>query len=467
MRQGTEAYGTTAQNYNKRYKEGYHDGITISSFENDNIFKIIFFNYLLKLKEIKQLDNTDLETKIIVGLVDFGCGDGRYLIGYKKAVEKINQYASSNHLPELILDIKGYDLSKDGIEIFESKAEVLGLAESVQGFVTEENIALTLEVIDNTSSKDLRDIILSGYGSLSSISPIRSHEYLQGFAKLGFKILYNMMAINGFFNSKPLFNFYQQDLLSGIVSLDRSKLYETDEGKQVLAQITQEWCPRFDINAYLDKLPTAFKAIEIEQGHDVFHDPGSLIYPDSGSEGNLQYYYHTDISNEKIFTGDFLSLAKAYEFLDTHKIAHIDKASLFAKPLQRQLGESLSLSSEVLDRLKNPQLDKLSNFLSKRQTKNALVEGMTIVAQKFESKISSSEELDKLKGFLEFASGLDDDSFMDDFHRGFTKYIIQLGLSKDAVSEVYIENGKLDVHRLLDDLRPDSVVAITRSSISR
>ena len=167
MREEKQDSGTTANNYNKRYKEGYHNGITISSFENDNILKIIFFNYLLKLKEIKQLDNNDLETKIIVGLVDFGCGDGRYLIGYKKAVEKINQYASANHLPELILDIKGYDLSKDGIEIFKSKAAVLGLAKSVKGFVTEENIDSTLKVIENSSDEDLRDIILSGYGSLS------------------------------------------------------------------------------------------------------------------------------------------------------------------------------------------------------------------------------------------------------------------------------------------------------------
>ena len=258
----------------------------------------------------------------------------------------------------------------------------------------------------------------------------------------------------GFFNSKPLFNFYRQDLLSGKVSLDRSKLYETDEGKQVLEQITQKWCPKFDINAYLNKLPAAFKAIEIEQGSDVFKDPGSLIYPDSGSEGNLQYYYHADINNEKIFTGNFLPLTRAFEFLDTAKVAHIDSESLFARPDQLQSEDFSAISNQVLDKLRNPQLDKLSNFLSKRQTKNELLEGMKMVARKFESKISSSEELDKLKGFLEFSNSLDGNSFMEDFHRGFTKYVVQLAVNKVAIPKIFFDHDKFNLEQMLEHFNP-------------
>ena len=55
---------------------------------------------------------------------------------------------------------------------------------------------------------DKKDIVFSGYGSLSSVSDPRSQEFLAGFKVRGFGMVFDMAAINGFGRMKLIFNLY-------------------------------------------------------------------------------------------------------------------------------------------------------------------------------------------------------------------------------------------------------------------
>ena len=440
---------TSTNNYNKRFTKGngYHGsgGLTTSKLEDDYIFNAIFLRYLLKL----QTSEKDVAS-IDIGIADFGCGDGRYLVGYQNALAKINQYDAKHSLPELRLKIVGFDLSSEGVERFNEKASFLEMSSFAKAMTSSEDISETLDLMA-TSLDDQKDIVFSGYGSLSSVSASRSQEFLAGFKDRGFGMVSDMAAINGFGRMKLIFNLYRQDLLEGATVLDKNKLYETEEGQAILIEIAKGHHPQYDQDRYLDLLPKVFARMSEEQGEEgkenVFCDPGSFIYLDSCPDGgNPQFFYHTSIDaiRDNVSSLGYQMVTMGKEFLQTHKIAILDQEE--NQPLLK--------------------LDKLSNYFSNCRSKEELLAGVDKLIEKCSSSEQNRDSLElvRLKAwrcaveFTEFQA----ESFMQAFDNYFPEYAIYIAIDPQLIDQKYITpDGNLTAE-FYSDLNP--VAEISKSA---